>query len=318
VGNKGLPPPPDFDTGMRADTPSVVFAFFKCLNPQNCDFSQLSEELRDTFLARNKRALGPIVDLCSVHNDCQSCIDDPENKCGWCSTNVLYNGTILGKQCAGHNEDGSKLPFVCNGQYSTETCHFPTTMTTSTSSTGSTGSTGSTSDTTSTSTTGGGVKKYECNPTNATCEEGTTGSFNSKVDCEPQCQKNPIPTDLVGNWRGLQINKNYLVGEWKAVFSPSNVTVIYPDGDRFSGSVSLVGKYLIINPINGPLSGKKITSLTQILFGPETKFLTWAWGAPGGNPSDGFESSMTEPNNAEYVFSACLPGKETKICNFDH
>jgi len=274
----------------------------------------------ESFLIKNKRTLDPpIYDLCSVHPDCQTCIDDPENKCGWCSTEVIYkNGSVKGKQCAGHNGNGTKEPFICNGVYTTETCTMPTTISTSTSSTGST-STGSTStSSTSTSTTGSDKKKYECNPDSATCEEGTSGTFDYKMDCEAQCRKSPIPIDLVGKWRGLQINKGYIIGEWKASFSQTNVTITRPDGDSFAGLVSLIGKYLTISPISGPLTGKKIQTLWQISYAPETKFLAWAWGVPGGNPPNTFDSAMIDSNNAEFVFATCLPGKDTKICNFDH
>jgi len=122
--------------------------------------------------------------------------------------------------------------------------------------------------------------------------------------------------DVVGTWRGLQINKGYIVGEWKAVFTLDNVTITRPDGDKFVGKVTSVSNYITIIPTSGPFLGKNIQTLWQITFGPATKLLTWAWGVPGGSAPSSYDSAMTETNNAEFVFASCLQGKEG-VCNFD-
>jgi hypothetical protein len=147
VGNKGMPPPADFDTGMRGDVQGTTFLFWKCISESNCDFSQISD-WADSFVSQLKRNLAPrdIDDKCAVNPTCKECIEDKLNRCGWCSKNVIYkNGSIEGKQCAGHNGDGSKEAFVCYGIYSTETCDpFPTTTAgTTTSSSGSGSGSGS-------------------------------------------------------------------------------------------------------------------------------------------------------------------------------
>jgi len=136
------------------------------------------------------------------------------------------------------------------------------------------------------------------------------------IDCQSQCKTNPIPIDLVGNWRGLQINKGYIVGEWKAVFTEKNVTISKPSGEKFTAAVSTVGMYISLNPINGPIRGK-IQTLWQLSFGPVTKILSWAWGVPGGKPPTSFDSAMTESQNSHYEFVSCL-SKDTSVCNFDH
>jgi hypothetical protein len=318
VGNKGSPPPPDFDTAMKKGTPGDVFIFWKCVSESNCDFSQVQDVINN--MLRKVAPAQEIDDACSIHPDCQSCIDDPANKCGWCSTNVIYkNGTIIGKQCAGHNNDGTKDPFICNGMYSTETCiPFGTTSTTDTSgSTGSTGSTGTTSTSTSSSTTSGKMDKFECNSRNITCDPSNNGPYDYKVDCEQVCRSTPIPIDLIGTWRGLQVNKNYIQGEWKAVFTADSVTITKPDGDKLTGKVTLVGEALVVDPTSGPLKGKKISGLWNLAFGPASRFLLWAWGVPGGAAPKSFESAMTEANNAEFAMASCLPGKDKAICNFD-
>jgi len=123
---------------------------------------------------------------------------------------------------------------------------------------------------------------------------------------------------LIGTWRGLQINKNYLVGEWRVVFTLQNVTVTRPDGQSFSGGAGTVGIYLYIDPQTGPLRGKKIQTLWQMLYGPASKELTWAWGVPGGKPPASFDAAMVEANHAEFVLASCLANKDPKVCNFDH
>jgi len=256
---------------------------------------------------------------------CPECIGDPENSCGWCSDNVTYkNGTVIGKHCAGYNEDGSTEPFKCNGIYSTVTCKFPTTTTTASTSTttttkpSSTGSGTGSSSTTSTTSTGPSKKKYDCNPINATCVESTNGAFNELKPCQDQCKTNPIPNDLKGPWRGLQISKNYINGEFRAVFTDKNVTVTRPDGQKFVGNVATVGSYITITVLSGPSTGKKIQTLWQVQYGPATKELTWAWGEPNKEAPKSYESAMVEPNKSVYVFVGCLPNKSPNQCNFDH
>jgi len=312
LGPKGLPPPVDFDSAMKSNNPHNVFFFWKCVSESNCDFSTIQEIINNLL---HKAPTNEIDDACSIHPDCQSCIDDPENKCGWCSTNVIYkNGSVVGKQCAGHNADSSKDPFYCIGIYSTETCIPFSTSSSSSGSTGSTGSTGTTS--TSTSTTSPNYKKFQCNSQNITCEKAEKG-YDHLVDCEQVCRSTPIPVDLLGTWRGLQINKNYVIGEWKAVFTADSVTITKPDGDKLTGKVTLVGEYLVVEPNSGPLKGKKISGLWNLAFGPETRLLLWAWGVPGGSPPKSFESAMTESNNAEFAMASCVPGKDKATCNFD-
>jgi hypothetical protein len=162
-------------------------------------------------------------------------------------------------------------------------------------------------------------KKYDCNPGNASCVESANGAFGDINDCKAQCKSNPfVPLDLVGTWRGLQISKNYAVGEWRAVFTNTNVTVTKPNGEKFTGLVATVGVYITIDPQNGPMRGKKIQTMWQISYGIASKLLAWAWGAPAGPAPKGYNEAMVDPNNSEYVFSSCLPNKDKKICNFDH
>jgi hypothetical protein len=61
----------------------------------------------------------PPPDHCEQYTDCEICVS--HYLCGWCSTPVIYQGNITGKQCAGYNPNGND-PFECNGIYSIEQC----------------------------------------------------------------------------------------------------------------------------------------------------------------------------------------------------
>jgi hypothetical protein len=328
IGSVGNPPPVDFNTAMREKGSGTVFVFWKCLSEGNCDFANL-HHLIDQILASAKRDSGikdSIDDACAKNPTCEICIADKGNRCGWCSTNVIYrNGSIPGKQCAGHNGDGSKDPFICNGLYSTETCApFHTSSSTTTTSDASASasaadaSSSTTATTQSSSTTSGKMDKWACDSKNVTCTKSSTG-FDFKVDCDQQCTFNPfVPVELLGTWRGIQINKGYIVGEWKVVFTADGCTVSRPDGDKFTAKVGIVSQYLVLEPTSGPLSGKKLQTLWQVLFGVETRLLTWAWGAPSGSAPKDFNSAMVTHDESEYALTACLPNAEKEVCNFDH
>jgi len=317
IGNIGLPPPHDYDSAMRVRGDGSVFVFWKCLTESNCDFSHVSAVV-DQILASMKSEIKDIGDACGKNPDCDTCILDKQNKCGWCSTNVIYkNGTVIGKQCAGYQNDGTKDPWICRGMYSTETCTPFTTTTSTTSTTITTDGSGTGTDTTSTSTTGGGNNKWACDPKNSTCVQSQAG-FDRKVDCDLQCKENPGPVDILGTWRGIHINKGYFVGEWKAVFTPEGLTMTRPDGDKFTAKVTSVSQYLVLTPTSGSLVGLKIMTLWQISYGIESRLLTWAWGIAGGAPPKDYSSAMVEHGNNEFALTACLPGAKTDVCNFDH
>jgi len=272
-------------------------------------------------MKRTKTNQDIIDDACAKNMNCPTCIADKGNRCGWCSTNVIYrNGSIVGKQCAGHNGDGSKDPFICNGLYSTETCtpFNSTTTSTSTSSTASDSSGSDASSSTTTTTTAGKEDKWACDSKNITCAKSSSG-FDFKVDCDQQCTFNPfVPVELLGTWRGIQINKGYIVGEWKVVFTAEGCTVARPDGEKFTAKVGIVSNFLVLEPTTGPMAGKKLQTLWQVTFGVETRLLTWAWGAPGGSAPKDMDSAMIDHDNSEYALTACLPQADKEVCNFDH
>jgi hypothetical protein len=247
-----------------------------------------------------------IDDKCSIHPDCETCIADKANRCGWCDINVFYrNGTILGTQCAGHNADGSKDPFICNSVYSTETCDFPTQIDTADVDTNIVTQSQSEDES----------NFFECNPANQTCEKRNRGSFEFLVDCEQQCVKIPdVPLDLIGTWRGIEISEGYVVGEWRAEITDKEVAIINPAGTLSIGSTYLVGQFFVLDFHQGPLRGK-LTTLWQLSFSPVTRNLAWAWGVSGGEAPASFQAGMKKPNSV-FVMVACGFGKDKTVCDF--
>jgi hypothetical protein len=314
IGHPGEPVPINYEVAMMKESPATVFVFWKCLDGQNCEFkSSLSEAMRKRLADVPLRPVHKIPtptlkqkidDKCSIHPDCETCIADKANRCGWCDVNVLYrNGTVEGSQCAGHNADGTKDPFICNSVYSTETCDFPTAEDTAD------------PDTNSQSDSEDQVNWWSCNPGNLTCEERNGGTFEFKVDCEQQCVKIPdVPLDLIGTWRGIEISNGYEVGEWRAEITDNKVAIVDPDGTLSIGTTHLVGQFFILDIQQGPLRGK-ITTIWQLSFSPVTRNLAWAWGAPGAEAPSSFQEGMKKPN-ISFVMVACGVGKDTTVCDF--
>jgi len=114
-----------------------------------------------------------------------------------------------------------------------------------------------------------------------------------------------VPIQLQGKFfRGLQINKGYVKGEWTANFTKTDVTVTDPAGKVSMGPVSLVQNYLVVHFTNGVV----ISSLWQFEGGIETDFFSWAWSAPGGDAPASFDAAMTGAGMTEYEFVTCVQG----------
>jgi len=212
--------------------------------------------------------------------------------------NVLYfNGTVVGKNCAGLNT--SVAPKInCTGSFSTQDCNFVTT----------------TGQTTGQSTGGPTAPGFTCDPVNVTCVPSNSSGGSPKSVCDKQCNTVPIvPPVLVGQlFRGLEIDQMYVKGEWRAKFSDTDVTITDPSGKQTVGKVSQTERYLTITLPDG----RGIQTLWQVSQGPATQFLSWAWGAPGGQPPASFDDAMTTKGSTEYFFVSCLPGKDPSICDF--
>jgi len=302
LGGIGKTVPQSFDTAMNTGT---VFVFAKCLNPGNCKFNVLQralQHLRDGFsnllTAEKREAQQPVNDACMKYPDCHACIAAPE-QCGWCSVPVLYfNGTVVGKNCAGLNT--TVAPKInCTGSFSTQDCDIPTSTSVSTGQ-----STGNPAPP---------PEAYTCDPANYTCVKSTSGG-TPKTVCDLQCVNIPIVPPVLVNqlFRGLQINKQYVKGEWRAAFSSNSVAISDPSGKQTIGKVSQVERYLQITLQDGT----SIQTLWQISQGASSQFLSWAWSAPNGKPPASYDEAMTTSGQTEYFFVSCLPGKDSSICDF--
>jgi len=216
---------------------------------------------------------------------------------------VYRNGTVQGTNCAGHNADGTKDPFICNSVYSTETCTFPTAD-----------DTGDV-DTNLQSMSDDESNNFECNPNNLTCTTRPGGTYEYLVDCEAQCVKIPdVPIDLIGTWRGLEINQGYVVGEWRAEITAGKVAVVNPQGSLSIGTIYLVGQFIVLDFQQGPLRGK-YTGLWQLSYAPVTRNLAWTWGPINGQAPASFQAGMIPPNS-QFVMVACGIGKDRSVCDF--
>jgi len=285
----------------------IVFTMFKCVNPNICSWVLSDiEKKRDEEKHVSKSKLKGVSDPCSKYPDCQSCIAALDY-CGWCTVDVLYNGTVPGTQCAGLNQ--SKIPgFICGGIFSTVSCPNPPTR-------------GNPKAPKKPPTTIPPLKPsaphvkppptkavdlWTCNPNTTQCVQNATGSGGMPFDqCNQTCMIIPdVPIILRGKrFRGLEIEKGYYKGEYTAKFTSTSVTFADPKGTTFTAIVSQTGQYLVMNLQNA----QKIFTLWQYSPGSVVDYLSWAWGAPGGSPPNSFDSAMGTTGQNSFVFDTCSP-----------
>jgi hypothetical protein len=284
----------------------ATFVFARCITEEHCKW-HLFQALSKLKVNQEKwiskklspiRTYDPVNDPCSKYPDCHSCISAPEF-CGWCSVPVLYNSTIPGKNCAGLNT--TITPRInCTGTFSTVDCSHATT--------GSTGSTGSTGQTT-----GSPAKKYLCDPVTNTCKQSDNGTLPVDV-CTAQCIVTPIVPIILQDkyFRGLEIDLKYQMGEWRAHFTKTSVTVVYPDGTVIMGNVTTTAQYLTIR-----LPGNVLyQTIWQLQPGAAVNNLSWAWGARNGPPPTSFDDAMSAAGQTEYWYVSCHDGADPNTCDF--
>jgi hypothetical protein len=100
-----------------------------------------------------------------------------------------------------------------------------------------------------------------------------------KSQCETACKPhNNTPTNLVGDYRGLEISKGYVKGEWDAKFTNTEGTIWAPDGSVWAqGQVQEFQNQLWINEgTKGVIKGIYTPANT-----PEVEVLTIGFGKPG-------------------------------------
>jgi len=284
AGKPGAPPPIAFDDAMTSSA-AQEYVFVSCLDPSNCKFELASDE---DFLFPKKASWSlpekkvriieadPPIDHCSEYMNCTSCLDSPF--CGWCSAKVIYQGNVLGGQCAGFNPNTTDLPFVCVGSYSIVKCPVPeptyecnaTTKTCSLSKTGSPESICNATCGKNSSTI-----LYKCNVANMTCEPDNGGQ--SLETCNSTCQLQPFPAELNGVYRGLEVSQNYTDGEWRLSIAAYNNSNSYfnltdPRNITLSGYMDHIASEAVLRVhITSPVVADQY-SLYQLAYGPETSW----------------------------------------------
>jgi len=298
LGQTGGSVPTSFDDALGKGT---SFVFAKCITTEHCKFHIFTALAKLKNQHKIKKFISGLDDPCSVHPTCHECIIAPEN-CGWCSVPVLYNNTIIGKNCAGVNTTISPR-LNCTGTFSTVDCPSTSTAASTASTAASTGhTTGSPSE-----------DKYLCDPITSTCKKSSNGTQPQTV-CAAQCVLTPIvPPDLQNKYfRGLQIDTEYVQGEWRLHFGTTDATIVDPSGKASKATITATAQYLSLTFT----SGIKIQALWQLQTGPSNLFLTWAWGLSDGAAPKNFDESMTTSGEKEFWFVACLPGASTGVCDF--
>merc|ERR1719378_1671582 len=116
------------------------------------------------------------------------------------------------------------------------------------------------------------------------------------------------PTNVIGQWRGLEVNDNYVKGEWDANFTEKNITLIAPDGQQMTGAVSSDATSLNIDITSGQYQGMTAMGIYEVSFGPVCSFLTWALSQPGlGEAPPSFAAAMNSTTAVVYAFEKPLP-----------
>jgi hypothetical protein len=115
-GSPNNDPPADIDTAMKG-AGSTVYNMARCGGHASlCDFSSV---FSSTDLASRD---DPITDPCTGYPTCTECINADKAVCGWCSTRVVYGKSTVGTQCAGFDNTGKPLNWVCTGTFNKDAC----------------------------------------------------------------------------------------------------------------------------------------------------------------------------------------------------
>lgn len=292
------------------DSTEAVFAFAKCIDLQNCKFALRgsSSKFLESRLSDS--------DHCTQWGDsCQDCL--AHQYCGWCSVNVTYKDGTTGSQCAGFNSGNGSSAFVCAGRYSTLECD--------------TGYVCSADLTCVQTTPGNGMPLaecqqicrvtpkpkpqdlYTCNITTKQCIKCNQSHCPGEMpltQCEAACtHPKPGPAgNLVGVWRGIRIQNQYLVGEVEAVFTNTSAT-FYADGKQeWTANVTSLGADLmILKVLSGKWQGWTISAIYQTSgqYNNLYSFITFAKGVPGRGPPSSYPEAMYTPPMEEYVYAKC-------------
>jgi Mg-chelatase subunit ChlD len=149
---------------------------------------------------------------------------------------------------------------------------------------------------------------YVCNVELLTCEVSPSGGTDLPT-CQADCQVH-TPAVLVGDWRGLQINKGFTLGEFDVSFTNDNMTLSAP-GLSYAFKVRSNGSELTLIDSNGNIRMANY----GVAQGPVTMYATIAFGAANSSiPITDFDTAMQTGGDFELVLASCLTSG--KGCDF--
>jgi len=132
-------------------------------------------------------------------------------------------------------------------------------------------------------------------------------------DCSLTCGKttNSTPPELVGSYRGIQVDNLYQVGEWRAVIDQRSATIMNPMGQVWArGTLTASSERLGLATSAGFLQGLRSWLETE-----QVGVFTWALGGanqPG--PADFDTAMLGKANSTVFVFARCL--SSSSYCDF--
>lgn len=219
---------------------------------------------------------------CGQYQDCTKCLHppDPADNCGWCSPKpaVSIPGYTPLTRCMDHTSKG----WLCPDLYMKDGCiaGYVCNKTTGTCNIGPPGE-------------GGHKDKCEaechkpapppppqfvCNVTTLTCEEAPKQGQPTKKSCDNTCGHH-TPSELIGLWRGIDIQSGFSIGEWVVNFSTSTVTW-GPSGTptMYAADVAMTGPQRLQLSLTSPPSSKgEIRLATYSNAGWPTGPETWSF-----------------------------------------
>lgn len=98
--------------------------------------------------------------------------------------------------------------------------------------------------------------QFVCNVTTLMCEKAPASGQPTKEGCASTCG-NHTPTDLLGLWRGLDVQVGFSVGEWVMNFSETSVAWgPYGAPDKFAADVAMLGPQKLQLTMTKPYASK--------------------------------------------------------------
>lgn len=161
--------------------------------------------------------------------------------------------------------------------------------------------------------------RYTCNATTFTCEISPSGKTD-KGGCSSACS-NSTPSELVGIWRGLDVQKDFAAGEYVMNFSTHAVSYGPLASPRqFAAAVATISRTLVRLTYTAPasLAGSVMYATYSTPgwpTGPETRAVAIALQKGGHQaPPTDVTAALGDKDFGLYVLSGCNPWKSR--CDF--